>query len=250
MPCLEIGYLPALDFASNEAFDTLATNLSYCGSDIKTILVTSRYAYEGKSFTSMNLLRTLSSLKKRVVLLDADLRRSQIMSQHEIHFQEGPHYGLAHYLAEMCEIEDIVYQTNIPNAWLVPIGREVSSSLQLLSSDRTRILMETLRQHFDVVIVDAPPAGIIVDAIEIAKYCDGALLVVGYNRGRRRDIGDVVNAFEKTNCRVLGSVLNNVDFRSFTSRNHYYRSERYASYYKNGYYTTPKKKKATAAEDA
>ena len=250
MPCLEIGYLPSLDFASNEAFNTLATNLSYCGSDIKTILITSRYAYEGKSFTSMNLLRTLSSLQKRVVLVDADLRRSQIMSQHEIHFQSNTHYGLAHYLAGMCEMEDIVYQTNIPNAWLVPIGREVSSSLQLLSSERTRLLMDTLRQHFDVVIVDAPPAGVIVDAMEIAKYCDGALIVVSYNRGRRKDISEVVKALDKTKCRVLGSVLNNVDFRSFTSRNHYYRSERYASYYKKGYYATPKKKKTTKAEDA
>lgn len=243
MPCLKIGHMPLLDFAGNEAFNTLATNLSYCGGDIKTILVTSRYAYEGKSFTCMNLLRTLSSLKKRVVLLDTDLRRSQIVSQYKIHFQENPHYGLAHYLAEMCEIEDIVYQTNIPNAWFVPIGREVNSSLQLLSSERTRILMENLRQNFDVVIVDAPPTGVIVDAVEIAKYCDGALIVVSYNRGRRKDIGEVVKAFAQTKCRVLGSVLNKVDFRSFVSRNHYYRSERYASYYKNGYYAAPKKKK-------
>lgn len=244
MPCLEIGYLPKLDFAENEAFNTLATNLSYCGSDIKTILITSRYAYEGKSFTSMNLMRTLASLQKRVVLLDADLRRSQIMSQHEIRFQGESRYGLAHYLAGMCEMNDIVYQTNISNAWLIPIGREVSSSLQLLSSDRMRPLMEALRQHFDVVIVDAPPAGVIVDAVEMAKYCDGTLMVVSYNRGRRKDIGEVINDIRKTGCRVLGAVLNNVNFRSFTSQKYYYRSERYATYYKKGYgaYTPPKKK--------
>lgn len=244
MPCLEIGYLPKLDFAENEAFNTLATNLSYCGSDIKTILITSRYAYEGKSFTSMNLMRTLASLQKRVVLLDADLRRSQIMSQHEIRFQGESRYGLAHYLAGMCEMNDIVYQTNISNAWLIPIGREVSSSLQLLSSDRMRPLMEALRQHFDVVIVDAPPAGVIVDAVEMAKYCDGTLMVVSYNRGRRKDIGEVINDIRKTGCKVLGAVLNNVNFRSFTSQKYYYRSERYATYYKKGYgaYTPPKKK--------
>ncbi len=244
MPCLEIGYLPKLDFAENEAFNTLATNLSYCGSDIKTILITSRYAYEGKSFTSMNLMRTLASLQKRVVLLDADLRRSQIMSQHEIRFQGESRYGLAHYLAGMCEMNDIVYQTNISNAWLIPIGREVSSSLQLLSSDRMPPLMEALRQHFDVVIVDAPPAGVIVDAVEMAKYCDGTLMVVSYNRGRRKDIGEVINDIRKTGCRVLGAVLNNVNFRSFTSQKYYYRSERYATYYKKGYgaYTPPKKK--------
>lgn len=236
MPYLEIGYLPSLDFASNEAYNTLATNIFYCGTDIKTIMITSRYAYEGKSFTAINLMRTLSSLQKKVVFLDTDLRRSRIMSQHEIHFTGKEHYGLTHYLAGMCGIDEIVYQTNVPNAYFVPIGREVSGSLQLLSSDRMRILMETLRQHFDVVLVDTPPAGVIVDAVEVAKYCDGALIVVSYNRGRRKDIGEVVKAIRKTGCRVLGSVLNNVDFRSFTSRNHYYRSERYSAYYRKGYY--------------
>lgn len=235
MAYLEIGFLPKLDFSCNEALNTLATNLSYCGDDVKTILVTSRYAYEGKSFLSMNLMRTLTTLQKRVALVDVDLRRSRIMSQHQIHFPDEKHYGLAHYLAGMCEMKDIVYQTNIENAYLVPIGREVSSSLQLLSSNRMAPLMESLRQNFDVVIVDAPPAGVIVDAMEMAKYCDGALMVVSYNRGRRKDIAEVVKSIQKTGCPVLGSVLNNVDFRSFTSRNHYYKSERYASYYRKGY---------------
>ncbi len=235
MAYLEIGFLPKLEFSCNEALNTLATNLSYCGDDVKTILITSRYAYEGKSFMGMNLMRTLTTLGKRVVLVDADLRRSKIMSQHQIHFTSEQHFGLAHYLAGMCEMEDVVYQTNITGAYLVPIGREVSSSLQLLSSNRMLPLMQTLRENFDVVLIDAPPAGVIVDAVELAKYCDGALVVVSYNRGRRKDITEVVNAIRKTGCPVLGSVLNNVDFRSFTSRNHYYKSERYASYYKRGY---------------
>lgn len=235
MAYLEIGFLPKLEFSCNEALNTLATNLSYCGDDVKTILITSRYAYEGKSFMGMNLMRTLTTLGKRVVLVDADLRRSKIMSQHQIHFTSEQHFGLAHYLAGMCEMEDVVYQTNITGAYLVPIGREVSSSLQLLSSNRMHPLMQTLRENFDVVLIDAPPAGVIVDAVELAKYCDGALVVVSYNRGRRKDITEVVNAIRKTGCPVLGSVLNNVDFRSFTSRNHYYKSERYASYYKRGY---------------
>lgn len=235
MAYLEIGFLPQLEFSCNEALNTLATNLSYCGDDVKTVLITSRYAYEGKSFMSMNLMRTLSTLGKRVVMVDTDLRRSKIMSQHQIHFTTEQHYGLAHYLAGKCEMEDVVYQTNIPNGYLVPIGREVSSSLQLLSSNRMAPLMQALRENFDVVLVDAPPAGVIVDAVEVAKYCDGALIVVSYNRGRRKDITEVVENIRKTGCRVLGSVLNNVDFRSFTSRNHYYKSERYASYYKKGY---------------
>ena len=67
---LEISKFPTLEYAANEAFNTLSTSLFYCGTDIKTILITSRYAVEGKSFVSMNLMRTLASLNKRVVLLD------------------------------------------------------------------------------------------------------------------------------------------------------------------------------------
>ena len=235
MRYLEIGHLPKLEYASNEALNTLATNLSYCGDNIKTIMITSRYAYEGKSFVSMHLMNTLASLGKSVVLLDTDLRRSKMMSQYQMRFADDMHYGLAHYLSGKCEMEAVVYETNVENGYVIPIGREVNSSLQLLSSERMPVLMEALRREFDVVLVDTPPAGVIVDALEMAKYCDGALLVVCYNRGRRKDVDEIAKSISKTGCPVLGSVLNNVDFKSFTSRNHYYKSERYATYYKRGY---------------
>ena len=235
MPYLEIGYLPEGDYAFEESLNTLATNLSYCGEEIKTVLITSRYADEGKSFLSMSLLKTMAGLQKRTVIVDADLRRSKIMNQNQIHFRDEQHFGLAHYLAGKCEMDDIVYRTNIEDAWMIPIGREVSNSLQLLSSKRMAPLMEQLRKNFDVVIVDAPPAGVIIDAVEVAKHCDGALIVVNYNRGRRRDIAEVADAISRTECPVLGAVLNNVDFRAFTSRSYYYRSGRYDSYYKKGY---------------
>jgi len=244
---IEIGNLSKLKFASAEAMNTLATNLSYCGDDVKTIFLTSRYAFEGKSFVAMNLMRTIASLQKKVVLVDTDLRCSKLVSNFQIRFPDEKFFGLAHYLAGMCSLDEIVYETNVQNGYLVPIGRMVSSSLQLLSSSRMSRVMEELAQSFDVVLVDTPPVGVIVDALEVAKYCDGALLVVAYNRGRRQDIAEVVSSIQKTGCRVLGSVLNNVDFGSLTSRKYYYSSERYASYYKGGYNpymsTEPRKKR-------
>ena len=92
-------------------------------------------------------------------------------------------------------------------------------------------LMEQLRDSFDVVLVDSPPAGVIVDAVEIAKYCDGALIVVSYNRGKKQEVSEVKEAIEKTGCKVLGAVLNNVDFDLYSNRKYYYKSERYAYYY-------------------
>ena len=235
MNTLEINRLPQLDFSCNESMNTLATNLFYCGDNIKTIMMTSRYADEGKSFVIMNLMRTLASLQKRVVLVDADLRRSELISRHHIRFHNENPQGLAHFLAGRCELKDIVYQTNVRNACLVPIGREVENSLQLITSSRMQRLMDALAEEFDVILVDTPPIGVIADALELAKYCDGAMIVVSYNRGKKKDIADVVASIGKTGCPVLGAVLNNVDFEAYTNRKYYYKSERYASYY-NGYY--------------
>ena len=100
---LEISKFPTLEYAANEAFNTLSTSLFYCGTDIKTILITSRYAVEGKSFVSMNLMRTLASLNKRVVLLDTDLRRSGIVGRFRIRFDTsayGPCSILGRYVPD------------------------------------------------------------------------------------------------------------------------------------------------------
>ena len=237
MNYLEIAQLPQLDYASNEAMNTLATNLSYCGPDTRVVGITSRFASEGKSYISVNLLRTLSSLQRRVLLIDMDLRRSSIAARYHLRFQSENPMGVAHFLAGMCNLEDIVYATNLERAFFVPVGRELNSSLQLLNSPRMQELMEFARANFDMVLVDTPPAGVIADALEIARYCDGDLIVVSYNRGTRSEINEIRRNIERTGSRVLGVVLNNVELKSYTNRKYYYKSERYYSYYHNKYET-------------
>lgn len=185
---INISRFPKLDYACNEAMNTLCTNLFYCGDEIHSVLITSRYEQEGKSSVAMNMLRTLSSFGKRVLLVDADLRCSSLARRYRFDFQYAEAFGLAQYLAGMCALEDAVYSTDLPNAFLLPAGREVLSSMQLLASPRYGEMMAALRQSFDVILVDSPPAGLIVDAIEVAKYCDGAIIVVACNVGRRQDI--------------------------------------------------------------
>lgn len=237
---LSIGRFPELDYACGEAMNTLCTNLFYCGENIRSVLLTSRYEQEGKSSIAMNVMRTLAGYGKRVVLVDADLRCSTLARRYRFSFARREAFGLAQYLAGMCALEDAVYQTNLPGAYILPAGREVLNSMQLLSSPRYGEMMEALRKNFDVVLVDSPPAGVIVDAVEIAKYCDGAIIVVAYNKGRRQDIGEVAASIAKTGCKVLGAVMNGVNFKSFRNRRYYYRSERYSSYY-NRYDKTEKR---------
>ncbi len=231
MNYLEITRFPALDYAGTEAMNTLCTNISYCGTDIHAILFTSRYEQEGKSSIAMNVMRTLASYGKRVVLVDADLRCSRLARRYRFNFGGKQAFGLAQYLAGMCDLREVVYETNLPGIYILPAGRDVLNSMQLLASPRYGEMMQALRSKFDIVLVDTPPAGVIVDAMEIAKYCDGAVLVVGYNKGRSQDIGDVAANIAKTGCPVLGAVINGVNLKSFRNRKYYYRSERYSSYY-------------------
>lgn len=231
MKQLKIGRLPTLDYACTEALNTLCTNLSYCGSEIQSILITSRYEQEGKSGIAMNVMRTLAGFGKRVLLVDADLRCSTLARRYRFTFGQRENVGLAQYLAGMCELQDVVYRTNLPGAFILPAGHEVLNSMQLLASERYGEMMDALRGEFDVILVDSPPAGVIVDAIEIARYCDGAVIVVAYNRGRVQDVTDVVANLTKTGCKVLGAVMNGVNLKSFRNRRYYYRSERYSAYY-------------------
>lgn len=223
------------DYAHEEAINTLCTNLSYCGTDIKTVLITSRYAMEGKSFIAMSMLRAMANLDKRTILVDTDLRRSQLHAQYGLRYAEDGGAGLVDYLAGLCELEDALYETDIPNAYMIPAGRSASNPLRLLTSPRFARLLDYLSKEYAAVLVDSSPIGMVIDAAEVGRHCDGALLVVSYNRGRRRDVAGAVETVERAGCKVLGAVLNNVEFGSYGNRKFYYRSERYASYYRRGY---------------
>ena len=242
MKKLEITRFPEPDYITAEGLNSLVTNLSYCGKDIRKIMITSRYAGEGKSYISMNLLRTFSQLGKRTVLVDTDLRASGIQSDYRLRYSTRNHYGLSEYLSGICSLEEAIYQTNLPNTCMIPAGHEAPNPLQLLDTKTMGDLIGQLAAQFDVVLVDTPPVGLLVDAVAMAKFCDGALLVVGYCKGKQQEIGDAVESIRQTGCKVLGAVLNGVKFNSMSNRHYYYSSERYAGHYNKRYYANKKKK--------
>lgn len=239
---LEISSFQQLDYVSNEAMNTLCTNLSYCGKDIRKIMVTSRYSEEGKSYVSMNLLRTFSQLGKKAVLIDTDLRASGIQSDYRLRYSTQNHYGLSEYLSGICDMKDAIYRTNWPNTSIIPAGYEAPNPLQLLDTPAMEELIEQLAGQFDVVLIDTPPVGVLVDAVALAKFCDGALLVVGYCKGKQQEIKDAVDSIKQTGCKVLGAVLNGVKFNRMSNRHYYYSSERYAGYYNKRYYKNKSKR--------
>lgn len=235
MPLVEITQFPATDFVSHEAMNTLCTNLSYCGPDVRKVMITSRYAGEGKSYVSMNLMRTLAGLGRRVVLVDTDLRASGIQSDYQLRYSTEKHYGLSDYLSGHCNFKQMLYQTNIPGAYMIPAGHDAPNPLQLLDTDAMKELVEWLSTQFDMVLIDTPPVGVLVDAVAMAKFCDGALLVVGYRKGKQDEIADAVKNIKQTGCKMLGAVLNGVKFKSLSNKHYYYSSERYSGHYSKRY---------------
>ena len=232
MQKLVIGDFAPLTYACDEAVNTLCTNLSFSGDKTKKIIFTSCHASEGKTFTTMNVMRTLANLGYAVVLVDADLRRSVIKERYGL---TGVDKGLSHYLAGRAEIEDVLYETNIPGAYMIPVGKTVSNALPLLNSARCKELLDYLAGEADYVLVDAAPVGTVIDAAQIAKYCDGTALVIKYNSVTRKELVDVKEQLEQTGCPILGTVLVMVEYDNYLNKNYYYKSyySHYDSYYKN-----------------
>ena len=232
MNSVDISHFPPPSYACSEAINMLCTNLSFSGENVKRVMITSCHASEGKSYLSMNIMRTMAKLGRRVVMVDCDLRCSTIVQRYGLRFRNsgGEPPGLSHLLAGMADESEVLYDTDIPGAFLLPAGRTVSNSLPLLNSARFRTLMQNLGNRFDYVIVDAPPVGMVIDAAQIAKYCDGTLLVVGYNTVRRQEIIDVKAQIDQTGCPILGTVINMAEYDGFLSRRYGYRS--YYTYYR------------------
>ncbi len=221
-----IGRLPVLDFTGSEAVNTICSNLLFAGRNIKKILVTSFNASEGKSFVTQQMLWNLAKRGKRTVLVDADLRRSNLIR--DLGFTtDAPIKGLAHYLAGYGALEETLYETVTPYAVILPMGRIVKSPVSLLSVPQFPELLDTLGEMFDMVLIDSPPLGAVIDAADIASHCDGAVIVAEYDRTRRQDLLTVRNIIAQTGCPILGCVINKLKLESLGAKRYY----NYAGYY-------------------
>ena len=222
-----------LDYPGTEAMNTMCSNLSFAGRKLKKIVLTSCTANNGKSFTSMYIMKNLAKRGRKVLLIDADLRKSYLIKKYQIEIK-GEVKGLAHYLTGHCDIQDIIYETNIDGAYIIPIGRDAANPIPLIDSPYFSELLDKMSEQFDTILIDAPPVGLVVDAAEIAKNCDGVVFVVEYNKTRRRELADAKRQIEQTGCPILGCVVNMVTFNTLSAKKYYNKS--YYTHYNSGYY--------------
>ena len=239
MKSCEIRKLEKMDFQGAEALNSICTNLSFVGRNMKRFLVTSCTENEGKSSLVMHIMQNLAQRNKRVVMVDCDLRKSVLLAHFDIHV-EGEITGLAHYLAGYNTLEEVVYATNIPGAYLIPSGKDIANPMPLLDSEDFSKLLEYLTQAFDVVLLDAPPIGMVVDSAVIGRNCDGTVLVVEHGKRRKRELVEAVKQIRQSGCPVIGCIINRVSVRTRSERkyykNHYYSYTHYAKGGANGGY--------------
>lgn len=220
------------NYTVREAFKTLRTNFLFCGPEYKSILITSCVKNEGKSTISIELSKSLALSDKKVLLIDADLRKSVFATKYTSNNEEI--LGLSEYLSGQATYEDILYSTQNSNLDIIFAGAVPPNPVELLGSSLFADLIAQAESSYDYVIVDAAPLGAVIDAAVISAVCDGAILVITANYIAQRFANDVKEQLERSGCKVLGAILNRVPLRNGSYYNRYYKRY-YGKYKKYGY---------------
>jgi capsular exopolysaccharide synthesis family protein len=221
--------------ASVEAYQTLRTALIYASQNKQqnVILITSANPKEGKSTVVINTGSVLAAGGDRVLLIDCDLRRPTL---HRKFKPEAAVKGLTHYMADKeAKAEDFIVPVGV-NLWIMYSGPIPPNPPELFSMKRFKELLNKMKQEFDWVIIDSPPALSLTDAQILATYSDLVLLVAKHKETHRPQLQRTIVTLERLNAQIAGVVMNYVD----TSSSYYYDYYYYSSYY----YTTgtsPKK---------
>ena len=200
-----------LDYFYSESIKTLRTNIQLSGQSIKTILVTSCFPNEGKSDIVLSLAQELASIGKKVLLLDADIRKTAYAGRLEVQEEVK---GLSQFLSGQVNIEDIIYTTNYPNMDIIFGGPSAPNPSGLLSESVFKVFLKELRDYYNYVLIDT----------------DGAFFLVEPGNVRYKDAQKAVAQLERSGCRILGAVMNKVDTRSDKYYSSYYKH--YGEYYK------------------
>jgi capsular exopolysaccharide synthesis family protein len=190
-----------------EAYRTLRTNLTFAALDnpIETLVVTSAAPGEDKSTILANLAVTMAQGERRIILVDADLRRPGL---HEI-FGVANDRGLTTMIVEEAALGDPpLIDVGVDNLWLVPSGPLPPNPTDILGSRKMEEAIAVLKTRADVILFDAPPVVAVTDAAVLGTKVDGVLLVVCAGRTRREHAQRARELLERGHVRVVGAVLN------------------------------------------
>ncbi len=195
--------------AISEAYRTLRTNLDFASLDraLKTLVVTSAGVGEGKSSTLANLAVVSAQAGRKVVLVDADLRRPTL---HQL-FGLGNEVGLTTMMRDEAALASpSLQETGVEGLLILPSGPLPPNPADLMGSRRMEEVIAALAERADQVFFDTPPVVAVTDAAALATKVDGVLLVISAGKTRREYARTAVQRLEQINARLVGAVLTNV----------------------------------------
>jgi polysaccharide biosynthesis transport protein len=195
-----------------EAYRMVRTGLllSRAGSPPRTTLISSAIPGEGKSTTAANLAIVLAGTGKKVLLIDADLRRPQC---HNL-FGLDNQYGLTEALTGVRDLEESVRQTTFDNLCVLSSGEIPPNPSELLGSDKMREILAFLGNRYDCIVIDSAPITAVTDAVILSSMVDGVVLVANRSTARQQ-VRTALSRIEYARAKVFGIVLNQVDLGHF-----------------------------------
>ena len=209
-----------------EAYRTIRTNIQFSmpKGQLRTMLITSTGPEEGKSTTTANVAITMAESGNKVLLIDADLRKSVIHKMFELPNLKG----LTNVLAEDLDYREILRSTKVKGLDILTGGPKPPNPSELLGSEKMRTFLESLKKDYDIIILDTPPVLPVTDAAILASLVDGVVLVSSYGQTTFEGLARAKVQLENVDAKILGVILNKVPASKRGGHYYYY-------YYYDGY---------------
>ncbi|MGM7721728.1 CpsD/CapB family tyrosine-protein kinase [Metabacillus sp. Hm71] len=190
-----------------EQFRTIRTNIQFSSVDeeLQTMIVTSSGPGEGKSTTTANLAVVFAQQGKRVLLVDADLRKPTV----HYTFRLENHIGLSNVLTRQSTLEEAVQTTSQDKLWILSSGPIPPNPSEILGSKGMQAMIEQAKNEYDVIIFDTPPVLAVTDAQVLSNLTDGVVLVVSSRNTEIDAAKKAKELLESAKAKILGVVLNN-----------------------------------------
>ena len=197
-----------------ESINTIRTNILYMNStkNAKTILITSCMPREGKSWISTNIAVSFAETNKKVLLVDADMRKGRINKI----FKVDNRAGLSNYLFNMnSDVEKDVYlakeyikETKIPNLHILTNGTIPPNPSELLASSNMKELLAILKSIYDIIIIDAPPCKLVSDSIVLSTIVDSSVIVTNSGNTKISDLKEIKKSINIVGGKIIGAIVN------------------------------------------
>lgn len=199
-----------------EQFRTLRTNINFSmpDRDLKTLLITSASPGDGKSTVAANTAVVFAQEGKRVLLVDADMRKPTV--HYTFHMTNT--LGLSNLLTRKTTISEVVKMSEIDNLHVITCGPIPPNPAELLASETMNKVMKEMTELYDIVIFDAPPILLVTDGQILSNKCQGTILVLSAGETEKGAIVKAKDALISSKANILGAVLNNFTL----DKDHYY----------------------------